>query len=310
MSGGSARNRVTAWLGALVALALSLALVASSAVAAPVEPIVDCVEESEANPGFLRYEFGYSNPNPGTVSVGLGPQNFFSPPPAIRGQLTSFLPGLHHNMFGVLVEPEELELGPDYSLTWVLNEQPLRLPLDAKQCGAEGLFWRGAWDEGTQYLPGDVVSAVGSAWIARLANSAVPPGGEAGEWDLLAAAGEPGEPGAVGKRGETGLPGPQGPRGEKGPRGPRGPNGRRGDAGPAGPPGPGVEVGGPRRFDRHGRARVSDPRVGPGSFVVVQYNDPRRHGRLRPTNVVRLTVGGFVVRGEPGARFGYLVGGG
>jgi hypothetical protein len=54
-------------------------------------------------------------------------------------------------------------------------------------------------------------------------------------------------------------------------------------------------------------ARVSDPNVEAGSVILIQYADPRRKGRLRPTNVVRVRDGRFVARGEPRTRFTYVV---
>jgi len=61
------------------------------------------------------------------------------------------------------------------------------------------------------------------------------------------------------------------------------------------------------KFNRRGVARVKDPNVEAGSVVLIQYADPRRKGRLRPTNVVRVRAGRFVARGEPRTRFTYVV---
>ena len=104
--------------------------------------------------------------------------------------------------------------------------------------GSDGasLKWRGEFDCAASYLPRDVISFEGSAWIT---NSAIggcvqPP---FAPWERLARAGDPGPQGAPGLQGATGLqglPGPPGPPGATGSQGQPGLPGAQGPAGPAG----------------------------------------------------------------------------
>ncbi len=77
----------------------------------PVTPIVECV----ANLGSGKYEarFGYNNPNTLGVTIAAGSKNQFSPSPSERGQVTTFTPGLHENVFSVAFNGS--------NLTWKLN---------------------------------------------------------------------------------------------------------------------------------------------------------------------------------------------
>ncbi len=65
----------------------------------PVTPILECV----ADIGSGKYEahFGYTNPNALGVIVPISYFNQFSPSPADRGQVTTFVPGEHKNVFKV-----------------------------------------------------------------------------------------------------------------------------------------------------------------------------------------------------------------
>lgn len=72
-------------LGALTGTAL-LAWVSG---AAAVTPQVTCVAP---RPGGLTAYFGYTNPTPNPVIIGVGPQNRFTPAPTDRGQDILFLP--------------------------------------------------------------------------------------------------------------------------------------------------------------------------------------------------------------------------
>ncbi|MBB4663487.1 collagen-like protein [Conexibacter arvalis] len=154
----------------------------------------------------------------------------------------------------------------------------------------------------------------------------VGPVGPQGADGAVGPVGPPGPPGAdgadgpvgpEGPRGAVGADGPEGPRGLQGPpgadgapgeRGATGPPGERGATGPPGEPGPAGAVAGAkaRRFGRKGLATVVDRRVRTTSVVLVQYADPRRRS-LRPTNVRATRTGRFVVAGEPGARFRWIV---
>ena len=63
-----------------------------------------CVDLNEDAPeGLIAVRIGYVNDSGGTVSIPFGPENFFSPVPAFRGQITEFLPGVHEHGFTTLI---------------------------------------------------------------------------------------------------------------------------------------------------------------------------------------------------------------
>jgi hypothetical protein len=117
--------------------------------------------------------------------------------------------------------------------------------------GPPGLTWKGEWMEAKAYLPGDVISFKGSAYIAsRASTSAQPP---ASEWELLAQRGDVGLTGPQGRDGAIGPAGSKGDIGAQGPAGPRGDPGPPGNVGPAGPPGePGPAAAWPTRISPQG----------------------------------------------------------
>lgn len=77
-------------------------------------PIVTCTEELPDSPGVWRTIFGYSNGLFDPIFIDIGPENYFMPPPANRGQTTNFEVGLHERAFEVLH-------GPDSHLEWNLD---------------------------------------------------------------------------------------------------------------------------------------------------------------------------------------------
>ena len=108
------------------------------------------------------------------------------------------------------------------------------------QAGQNGtsFTFRNAFNPATSYLPNDVVTYLGSTYIA----SGTPAlGGLPGvdtAWALMAPQGGIGPQGALGPKGDTGTPGPQGLQGVQGPIGQTGSIGPTGAAGPTGPTGP------------------------------------------------------------------------
>jgi hypothetical protein len=90
--------------------------------------------------------------------------------------------------------------------------------------------FRGAWENGIDYAPGDVVEFQGSSYYTEsgVFSSYSPPGYG---WELVSSQGDTGPTGA------NGDAGPTGPQGETGPQGPTGPTGPIGDTGPTGPTG-------------------------------------------------------------------------
>ncbi len=65
-----------------------------------VKPILECVFH---DPGTGQYDalWGYTNTSTIPVTIPVGSQNSFSPSPADRGQVTTFSPGTHDNVFVV-----------------------------------------------------------------------------------------------------------------------------------------------------------------------------------------------------------------
>jgi hypothetical protein len=65
----------------------------------PVRPVLEYVVD---NPdGSFTAWFGYDNLNPIQVSIPIGHDNRFTPPPQDRGQPTTFLPGRHEAVFSL-----------------------------------------------------------------------------------------------------------------------------------------------------------------------------------------------------------------
>ena len=90
---------------------------------------------------------------------------------------------------------------------------------------AGSVVWRGDWQAGSAYVPGDLVHYLGNVFINVQATSSSNPS-ESNSWELFAS------------QGDVGPVGPQGPAGAQGPAGPQGPSGAQGDPGPQGPIGP------------------------------------------------------------------------
>lgn len=112
---------------------------------------------------------------------------------------------------------------------------------------SESLVWRGDWQFGTAYVPGDLVHYVGSVFINVQATTSSNPS-ESNSWELFASGGDVGPVGPAGPRGPVGVPGPagpQGPPGSQGETGPQGPIGLIGPSGPQGPDGPAGPQGAP-----------------------------------------------------------------
>ncbi len=118
--------------------------------------------------------------------------------------------------------------------------------------GPPGLVFRNAYVAGTLYATTDVVTYLGSSYVALASSTNIPPVGNpssVADWAVLASAGEVGAAGPQGTQGPQGLPGvsivgPTGPAGATGATGatgasgPTGPTGVAGPVGPAGPPTP------------------------------------------------------------------------
>ena len=115
-------------------------------------PLLDCVTY-DAGAGTLTVEFGYYNSNPTTVLVEYGPDNIVLQPPNFRGgQPTSFLPGIHHDVFEVTVNPTDTP-----QLTWVLQGAAVTGSNDPNlYCGAPTL------DDASLTMPATLTTTSGT----------------------------------------------------------------------------------------------------------------------------------------------------
>ena len=71
----------------------------------------------------------------------------------------------------------------------------------------QNFTWRGAWDNATTYIIGDLVSHDDSAWIAKAGNVNSEPASSSTDWDEFAAGGIAGQDGAPGRHGTDGVDG-------------------------------------------------------------------------------------------------------
>ena len=69
------------------------------------------------------------------------------------------------------------------------------------------ITWRGAWDNSTAYIVGDIVSHDSSAWISVAANTNSEPATTSTDWDEFAEGGIAGQDGAPGRDGTDGTDG-------------------------------------------------------------------------------------------------------
>ena len=137
----------------------------------PLTPVVECVEKT-AN-GFLAH-FGYRNPN-GTTVEATGDQNAFSPPPANRGQPTSFAADGMDDAFQVESDGS--------ALTWHLTGSTATATSSSPACGGSITITKRlvpADDPGLFGLGSTVTSQAArrqSATGTRRGRSPSPPGG-------------------------------------------------------------------------------------------------------------------------------------
>jgi len=261
-------------IGALCAVALAAF---PRAAEAQVIPLADCITGG-SDPSSLQAWFGYRNPDPTVVVIPIGPDNFFLPPPADRGQPASFDPGEFHRVFFI-------EFPATGLVTWTLAS--VQAPADRTLPSCDGpLTWRGAWDATLTYETNQIVSFLGSSWIALRRNSGQPP--EISEdWNVLA---QKGEMGAQGERGQTGSEGPQGIQG------PPGADGAPGFS-PAFPASTIFTV------PATGRLTIADPDVRADSVVIAAYVG----GSLLPPAVTNIGDGQITILAVPGRRIRYVV---
>lgn len=85
----------------------------AAAVAQTVLPFVDCVDFDAAHDQVTAW-FSYANGAGASVMVAVGANNLFDPAPAVRGQPTTFLPGVARKAFSETFPAQS-------TLTWYLQ---------------------------------------------------------------------------------------------------------------------------------------------------------------------------------------------
>ena len=126
------------------------------------------------------------------------------------------------------------------ALQRVLSASTLGAPTHAvvAGCGPRTIVPRGEWSMSTNYLANDLVTALGSSWLAKRDSVGRFPITQPTYWHKFTSKGDIGATGPQGPQGATGPQGPQGAAGAAGPQGATGPQGSQGPQGPQGQQGP------------------------------------------------------------------------
>jgi len=85
-----------------------------------VHPVLECIQDR--HDGTFEAFFGYKNDDVIAVTIPVGPDNWFQPPPGDRGQTTYFLPGRVTFAFSVIFDGNDLAWtlrGPDGNIRTV-----------------------------------------------------------------------------------------------------------------------------------------------------------------------------------------------
>lgn len=131
----------------------------ASAMAAPVVPVLRGIYDPGTGAP-LQALWGYDNPNPTSMFVTVGSQNFFSPGAANRGQVTMFLPGTVYGAFVTALDGSPL--------TWTLMGSSATAsggatlsvdPTVLTKAGEVVPFVKGVWE----YGPDDYAAVFGYA---------------------------------------------------------------------------------------------------------------------------------------------------
>lgn len=199
--------------GISVATAAWLLMTPHIAAAQSVVPLLKCVVRDDANNRLLAF-FGYASSFQQPVTLDIGPNNFFSPGVLFRNQPTEFLPGVHLDVFSTSFQVS----ASLPQVTWFINSgtpnNSFAVAKDdrALDCtaGRTSLNSRGPWAAATAYGTGDVVTDLGSSWVALRASLGVEPT-EGVDWSLVAGKGERGDQGAPGTPGAPGGDGVSSP---------------------------------------------------------------------------------------------------
>jgi hypothetical protein len=164
----------------------------SSVWAAGVLPFLECVTYDTPTNSVTAF-WGYTNANPTSTLIPIGPANFFDPPPGFRGQPVTFQSGVFHKVFSTT-----FRLAFSLSVTWgIQGHQETATNDPANYCAAgETSCWdtngNGVCDLLTEDINGD------------------------GKCDALDCQGRQGLQGPAGPMGSPGQTGPAGPTGPPG----------------------------------------------------------------------------------------------
>jgi hypothetical protein len=125
-SGARSGVLVALVLSGSVAFATMSATPAAAAEGGPVSPVVECV--SINGDGTFSAVFGSDNPSNVSRTLVIGPDNFFSPAAADRGQPTVFPAKRSVAAFSLVFDGKPM--------TWTLNGQTVTVSSSSPSCGA------------------------------------------------------------------------------------------------------------------------------------------------------------------------------
>jgi hypothetical protein len=141
---------IPGWRFYLLAVTLLL-LLAGNATAQddplPVTPFLECVRVSPDLPNYLQATWGYNNPNNFPVLLIISEKNYFSPPPASRGQPIVFNPGMHRNAVTAVFPANN-------TLSWNLDGQ-IATASAAPELRCPGFTFQGLLDDDLSPVNGE-----------------------------------------------------------------------------------------------------------------------------------------------------------
>lgn len=176
-------SRRGAPLAAVLVIAALAGAPAEPARGQEIVPFLSCARVNVPRFGVVSGFFGYHNKSSQTVTIPVGPRNFFSPGVFSRGQPTTFLPDINEFAFrtSFLVGPTQTQItwaleGPSGGLSLATLRDGAPTPPPNSSCGSPDMFWAGTWQPGVGYLLNDVVSHSGNAWVAEDTPGTTEPG--------------------------------------------------------------------------------------------------------------------------------------
>jgi hypothetical protein len=113
---------------AVAGVALALSSPSAHAQLRNVNPFLECIE---ITPGGFNAHFGYESFETQPTDIFIGPDNFFTPAPGNRGQISLFLEGYHRQAFRISYQTSN---GP--ILTWNLQGVTVPATVNSPICPA------------------------------------------------------------------------------------------------------------------------------------------------------------------------------